>query len=260
MICHVLVCNLCVDADHASSLQPNPIIWCNYGVWKVSTFISSLRGPEVEHEENVSHLKRKRFRVATFTEPLTLVSLYLLLRNAWNNTSRFPRLHAPLDVLKALLGLLNLVIDNHEVVLGLFTPASQLRKKMEKMKKRPKKCHLPWLYRKLVGHNYLPYRRQEKRQEKPIKALENAAILVFERSLWRKWERTTSWSGWRSTSASWTPSRWPPGGSVRGERANLTRLLIGCIEAKFCKKMCVGKLLTRSTRFTCFCTAQSSIF
>ena len=30
--------------------------------------------------------------------------------------------------------------------------------------------------------------------------------------------------------------------------------------AKFCKKIFVGKLLTRSTRFTCFCTAQTSIF
>ena len=27
----------------------------------------------------------------------------------------------------------------------------------------------------------------------------------------------------------------PPGGSVRGERANFTRLVLGCIEAKFCK-------------------------
>ena len=26
-----------------------------------------------------------------------------------------------------------------------------------------------------------------------------------------------------------------PGGSVRGERANFTRLVLGCIEAKFCK-------------------------
>ena len=31
-----------------------------------------------------------------------------------------------------------------------------------------------------------------------------------------------------------------PGGSVRGERANLTRLFIGCIEAKLCKKICIG--------------------
>ena len=30
--------------------------------------------------------------------------------------------------------------------------------------------------------------------------------------------------------------------------------------AKFCNKILVGKLLTRSTRFTCFCTAQTSIF
>ena len=27
----------------------------------------------------------------------------------------------------------------------------------------------------------------------------------------------------------------PPGGSVRGERANLTGLVLSCIEAKFCK-------------------------
>ena len=37
-------------------------------------------------------------------------------------------------------------------------------------------------------------------------------------------------------------------------------LVLGCIEADFCKKIFVRKLLTRSTRFTCFCTAQTSIF
>ena len=31
------------------------------------------------------------------------------------------------------------------------------------------------------------------------------------------------------------PSCGLPGGSVRGERANFTRLVLGCIEAKFCK-------------------------
>ena len=41
-----------------------------------------------------------------------------------------------------------------------------------------------------------------------------------------------------------------PGGSVRGERANFTRLVNGCIEAKFCNKICVGKLSPRSTRCT----------
>ena len=41
-----------------------------------------------------------------------------------------------------------------------------------------------------------------------------------------------------------------PGGSVRGERANLTRLVIGCIEAKICKNICVGKLSPRSTKCT----------
>ena len=32
-----------------------------------------------------------------------------------------------------------------------------------------------------------------------------------------------------------TKARTKPGGSVRGERANFTRLVLGCIEAKFCK-------------------------
>ena len=41
---------------------------------------------------------------------------------------------------------------------------------------------------------------------------------------------------------------------------NFKRLVHGCVEAKFCKKIFVGKLLTRSTRFACFCTAQTSIF
>ena len=41
-----------------------------------------------------------------------------------------------------------------------------------------------------------------------------------------------------------------PGGSVRGERANLTRLVLLCIEAKFCNKICVGKLSPRSTQCT----------
>ena len=37
------------------------------------------------------------------------------------------------------------------------------------------------------------------------------------------------------------------------------RLVLCCIDAKFCKKIFVGKLLRRSTRFTCFCIAQTSI-
>ena len=44
----------------------------------------------------------------------------------------------------------------------------------------------------------------------------------------------------------------PPGGSVRGERVNLTRLVICCIETKFCKKICVGKLSPKSTQCTPF--------
>ena len=41
-----------------------------------------------------------------------------------------------------------------------------------------------------------------------------------------------------------------PGGSLRGERANFTRLVLGGIEAKFCNKICVGKLSPRSTQCT----------
>ena len=32
--------------------------------------------------------------------------------------------------------------------------------------------------------------------------------------------------------------------------SNFERLVLGCIEVEFCKKILVGKLLTRSTRFT----------
>ena len=56
-----------------------------------------------------------------------------------------------------------------------------------------------------------------------------------------------------------------PGGSVRGERENFTRLVLGCIEAKFCKKICVGKLSPRSSEiytmhsFAPFCTVLESV-
>ena len=39
-----------------------------------------------------------------------------------------------------------------------------------------------------------------------------------------------------------------PGGSVHGERANFKGLVIGCIEAKFCKQICVGISLECSRR------------
>ena len=42
--------------------------------------------------------------------------------------------------------------------------------------------------------------------------------------------------------------------------ANFIGLALFCIDAKFWKKIFDGKLLTKSTRFTCFCTAQTSIF
>ena len=41
---------------------------------------------------------------------------------------------------------------------------------------------------------------------------------------------------------------------------NFERLVLGYIDADVCKKILVGKLLTRSTRFTYFCTAQISKF
>ena len=42
--------------------------------------------------------------------------------------------------------------------------------------------------------------------------------------------------------------------------ANFRGLVLTCIDAKFCNKIFVGKLLTRSRRFACFCSAQTSIF
>ena len=51
-----------------------------------------------------------------------------------------------------------------------------------------------------------------------------------------------------------------PGGSVRGERANSTRLVLSCIEAKFCKQILVGKLWPRSTQCTPLHRSLISIF
>ena len=56
------------------------------------------------------------------------------------------------------------------------------------------------------------------------------------------------------------PNLAEPGGSVRGERANLTGLVLSCIEAKFCKKICVGKLSPRSTQCTPLHRSRSSFF
>ena len=54
-----------------------------------------------------------------------------------------------------------------------------------------------------------------------------------------------------------------PSSDFSSKWSNVLRLVLFCIDAKFCKKMFVGKLLARSTGFTCFwqiCTAQTSIF
>ena len=45
-----------------------------------------------------------------------------------------------------------------------------------------------------------------------------------------------------------------PGGSVRGERANFTGLVIGCIESKFCKKIYVGSSYRRDLHNALLCT------
>ena len=50
-----------------------------------------------------------------------------------------------------------------------------------------------------------------------------------------------------------------PGRSVHGERANFTSLVLGCIEAKFCKYILVGKLSPRSTQCTPLHRSQSLI-
>ena len=47
---------------------------------------------------------------------------------------------------------------------------------------------------------------------------------------------------------------------ARGERANVTRLVLGCIEAKFCKEILVGKLSPRSTQCTPLHRSRISIF
>ena len=51
-----------------------------------------------------------------------------------------------------------------------------------------------------------------------------------------------------------------PYSAFSSKRSNVKRLVLCCIDAKFCKKIFIGKLFTRSTRFSCFCTAQTSIF
>ena len=69
----------------------------------------------------------------------------------------------------------------------------------------------------------------------------------------------------RARQAAWRIDRPPPrvpspGGSVRGEHANLTGLVLSCIEAKFCKKICIGKLSPRSTQCTPLHRPLISIF
>ena len=41
---------------------------------------------------------------------------------------------------------------------------------------------------------------------------------------------------------------------------NFERLVLGCIKANFCKKICVRQHFSSSTRFASFCTAAISKF
>ena len=63
--------------------------------------------------------------------------------------------------------------------------------------------------------------------------------------------------------ASWA-QRWtqPPGGEQTGQSGGAGKLglVLSCIEAKICKKICVGKLSPRSTQCTPLHRSQSSIF
>ena len=63
---------------------------------------------------------------------------------------------------------------------------------------------------------------------------------------------------WRLWCEAFTPQRLKR--RFKQIQTNFKRLVLFCIDTKFCKKIFVGQLLTRSTRFTCFCTAQTSIF
>ena len=51
-----------------------------------------------------------------------------------------------------------------------------------------------------------------------------------------------------------------PGGSVHGERANFTGLVLGCIKAKFCKKICFFESSRRDLYNALLCTALKSYF
>ena len=70
---------------------------------------------------------------------------------------------------------------------------------------------------------------------------------------------TRAWRPRRRRASRWTERSLRPRGGWLGVgeiSANFRRLVLDRIEAKFWKEILVGKLLTRSTRFTRFCTAQ----
>ena len=74
-------------------------------------------------------------------------------------------------------------------------------------------------------------------------------------------QRATYWIFFQCTAARALVERFDiePFSDFSAKWANFIGLVLFCIDAKFCKWIFVGKLLTRSTRYTCFRTAQTSI-
>ena len=88
----------------------------------------------------------------------------------------------------------------------------------------------------------------------------NIISMHQERRCWQCWQRRLNAVCNDATQANYL-LKWKrfrlakticPGHPVRS--SNFKRLVLGCIDADFCNQILVGKLLTRSTRFACFCT------
>ena len=100
----------------------------------------------------------------------------------------------------------------------------------------------------------------EKRRATPILdqySLHPALHCVSDKLYW-----TASCRVWCTARSAGYDSPLPPDLSSNRtrERANFTGLIIGCIEANFCKKICVGKLSPRSTQCTPLHSSAISIF
>ena len=93
-----------------------------------------------------------------------------------------------------------------------------------------------WWYRNMLGWWY--WRATAYHHRKRHFRYRKKKCLIFHVVLYSATSLVLSWD-WKG-----------PGGSVHGERANSTGLVLGCIDADFCKEICVGKLSPRSTQCT----------